>query len=79
MRNYANDSGGDSYFASKREQMEELYSQITERARHEYTVAYVPKVRSTDSSYHTVRVEMTRGELVAETRKGYYALAAAKP
>ncbi len=73
MRDYANDSGGDIYFATKKEQMEKLYSQITEQARHEYTLAYVPKVRSTTPDYHTVRVEMLREGLTAETRRGYYA------
>jgi len=73
MRNYPNDSGGDIYFATKREQMEKLYSQITEQARHEYTLAYVPKVRGTTTDYHTVRVEMLREGLTAETRRGYYA------
>ncbi len=72
MRDYANDSGGDIYFASKRERMEKLYSQITEQARHEYTLAYVPNVRGTTTSYHTVRVQIARDGLVAGTRRGYY-------
>src|SRR5664279_3390666 len=73
IRNYANDSGGDIYFATKREQMEKLYSQITEQARHEYMLAYVPKVHEAMTNYHSVRVTIAREGLVAETRRGYYA------
>ena len=75
MRNYANDSGGDIYYATRSDQMEKLYSRITEQARHEYTLAYVPRGHLASSSYHVVRVETTREGLLVETRRGYYALA----
>ena len=35
MRNYATDSGGDIYYATRSDQMEKLYSRITEQASHE--------------------------------------------
>jgi VWFA-related protein len=73
MRDYATDSGGDVFYAAKREQMEKLYSRITEQARHEYTLAYVPKGRQADSAYHVVRVEALREGFTVETRRGYYA------
>jgi VWFA-related protein len=38
---YASESGGDIYYARKSSAIEELYSRITEEARHEYTLAYV--------------------------------------
>ena len=72
LRNYANDSGGDIYYATRSDQMEKLYSRITEQARHEYTLAYVPRGHQTVSNYHVVRVETTRDGLSVETRRGYY-------
>jgi VWFA-related protein len=72
MRSYATDSGGDIYYTTRSDQMEKLYSQITEQARHEYILAYVPKGHRSDSSYHVVRVETTHDGLSAETRCGYY-------
>jgi VWFA-related protein len=48
MRKYANDSGGDIYYATRSDQMEKLYSRITEQARYEYTLAYVPRVYGTE-------------------------------
>src|SRR6266478_42631 len=41
LLNYANDSGGDIYYAVQSAAIERLYSRITEEARHEYTLAYV--------------------------------------
>jgi VWFA-related protein len=72
MRNYAMDSGGDIYYATRSDQMDKLYSRITEQARHEYTLAYVPRVSQASSNYHVVRVETTRDGFLAETRRGYY-------
>jgi hypothetical protein len=58
------------------DQMEKLYSRITEQARYEYALAYVPRVYGTSSNYHVVRVETTREGLLVETRRGYYASSA---
>ena len=36
---YAHDSGGEVFFAAKRETMEDLYARISEEARNQYTIA----------------------------------------
>jgi Ca-activated chloride channel homolog len=70
---YANESGGDIYYAAKSNAMEKLYSRITEQARHEYTLAYVPHGNNRNSTYHIVEVRTTREGLHVQTRHGYYA------
>jgi len=70
--NYASDSGGDVYYASRSRAMEKLYSQITEQARHEYALAYVPRGNDRNSAYHKVEVRTTRGAVTIKTRRGYY-------
>jgi VWFA-related protein len=72
MRNYADGSGGDIYYASKSAAMEMLYSQITEQARHEYTLAYVPKGNNLSADYHVVKVKTLEEGLSLRTRQGYY-------
>jgi Ca-activated chloride channel family protein len=69
---YANESGGDIYYAAKSDAMERLYSRITEQARHEYTLAYVPRGNNRNSIYHVVEVTTTREGLHVKTRQGYY-------
>src|SRR6266849_3512091 len=49
---YAHDSGGDVYFAAKRETLEELYSRISEEARNVYTLAYVPRRTDRSAEFH---------------------------
>ena len=70
--NYAGDSGGDIYYASTSAHMEKLYSQITEEARHEYTLAYIPRGTNRNSSYHKVEVRVARPAVTVKTRQGYY-------
>jgi Ca-activated chloride channel family protein len=69
---YADDSGGDIYYASTSAAMEKLYSQITEEARHEYTLAYVPRGAKSSSNYHKVEVQVSRPGVSVKTRQGYY-------
>ena len=72
LTNYADDSGGDIYYASTSSGIEKLYSQITEEARHEYTLAYVPHDVLSPSPYHKVEVRVSRPAVTVKTRQGYY-------
>jgi Ca-activated chloride channel family protein len=79
LTSYANDSGGDIYYASNTERIEKLYSQITEEARHEYTLAYVPRAIHSTDPYHKVEVRVTRPSVTIKTRPGYYVAPPAAP
>ena len=72
LLNYANDSGGDIFYAVQSAAIERLYSRITEEARHEYTLAYVPHGNNRNAGYHTVEVRTTREGVTIKTRQGYY-------
>jgi VWFA-related protein len=72
LDNYSRISGGDIYYASKSKKMEQFYARITEQARHEYTLAYVPAGTELDSSYHRIEVQVSGNGLTAQTREGYY-------
>jgi VWFA-related protein len=72
LTSYSNDSGGDIYYASNSDRIEKLYAQITEEARHEYTLAYVPRAIHSADPYHKVEVRVTRPAVTVKTRPGYY-------
>ena len=72
LLNYANDSGGDIFYAVQSAAIERLYSRITEEARHEYTLAYVPHGNNRNARYHKVEVRSTRQGVTIKTRQGYY-------
>lgn len=72
LSEYAHDTGGDIYYAAREESMEDLYSRITEEARNEYTLAYVPRDTKGTKDYHDVEVRVKREGLTILTRKRYY-------
>jgi Ca-activated chloride channel homolog len=69
---YANDSGGEIYHATKEESLEDFYTRLTEEARHEYTLAYVPRGTDRNSDYHSIEVRVKRARVDVRTREGYY-------
>jgi VWFA-related protein len=70
--NYAHASGGEVFFAAKQKAMEELYAQVTEEARHQYTLAYSPAGTDKGRDYHEIDVRVERPGLKVVARQGYY-------
>ena len=72
LSGYAHATGGDVYYAARRESLQELYSRITEEARNEYTLAYVPQKTNRAKDFHDVEVRVKREGLTILTRNRYY-------
>jgi VWFA-related protein len=73
LSEYAHATGGDVYYAAKKESLQDLYSRVTEEARNQYTLAYVPRETSRAKDYHDVEVRVRREGLTILTRNKYYA------
>jgi len=69
---YAHATGGGVFFSAKRETMEELYSRVTEEARHQYVLAYMPVGVNRGEEYHSIEVRVKREGLNVIARQGYY-------
>jgi len=69
---YARETGGDIYYAAKRADLETLYAQLTEEARNQYTLGFVPEKVDRSLEYHTLEVRVRRPDLVLLSRQGYY-------
>jgi len=74
LQSYAHDTGGDVFYAAKRNSLEELYSRVTEQARNQYTLGYNPRGNDRAKDYHTVEVRVRREGLDVRTREGYYSV-----
>jgi VWFA-related protein len=72
LSDYAHATGGDVYYAVKKESLQDLYSRVTEEARNEYTLAYVPRETNRAKDYHDVEVRVKREGLTIQTRNRYY-------
>src|SRR4029077_6189695 len=74
LQSYAHDTGGDVFYAAKRNTLESLYSRVTEQARNQYTLGYNPRGNDRAKDYHTVEVRVRREGLDVRTREGYYSV-----
>ena len=72
LSKYAHATGGDVFYAAKREEMEDLYPAVTEEARNQYTLAYVPRGTDPTAEHHSIEVRIKRPGLTIHTRDGYY-------
>ena len=73
LAKYARATGGDVFYAARREDLEGTYSLVTEEARNQYTLAYIPRNTDRSLDYHSIEVRVTRPSLKLLTRDGYYA------
>jgi VWFA-related protein len=69
---YAADTGGDTYYGAKEEDLSRMYSDVTEEARNRYTLTFVPGSTDTSHDYHSIEVRVARPGLNVRTRDGYY-------
>ena len=69
---YAHATGGEVFFAAKQRAFEELYSRVTEEARHQYVLAYMPVGTNRAEEYHAIEVRVKREGLNVIARQGYY-------
>ena len=73
LSKYAHATGGDVFYAAQREDLERLYSTVSEEARNQYTLAYTPRGTDRSLEYHSVEIRVTRPGLSILARDGYYA------
>jgi VWFA-related protein len=69
---YALKTGGDTFYAAKEDDLERLYSEVTEEARNQYTLTFSPHGADKTHDYHTIEVRVRRPDLKVSARDGYY-------
>jgi VWFA-related protein len=73
LHRMAEETGGVSYDVTKRQSIEEIYSQIEETLRSQYSIGYTPTRIEADGQYHKIKLSTRERRLAVHTRDGYYA------
>ncbi len=74
LKYLTSETGGQTFFPFKVEDLEQSFENIANELRHQYNVFYRPEPLRTDGQYHTVDLKVKgRRDLVVRCRKGYYA------
>jgi VWFA-related protein len=69
---FADRTGGDTFVANKADDLERLYSDITEEARNQYTLTFQPTGEDKSRDFHQIEVRVLRPKLNVTAREGYY-------
>jgi VWFA-related protein len=76
LRQFAQETGGRSFFPSRIEDLRDVYGQIADELSSQYTLGYASKNGRRDGAYRRIVVQVARPNAQARTKRGYYAPAA---
>jgi len=67
------ETGGRMFEVSKKEPVQQIYSQIQEELRNQYNLGYTPdRTDAAESGYHKILLAAKKKDLVVQARDGYY-------
>jgi Ca-activated chloride channel family protein len=72
LRRLSQQTGGRVFFPQDPKDLEGIYSDIKEELASQYLLAYEPAVRRNDGEWRNISVQLSRGGLMARTKRGYY-------
>ena len=73
LRQFAQETGGRTYFPSQISELPGIYNQIAEELSSQYTVGYTSRNARRDGLWRRVVVRVTRPNATARTKLGYFA------
>jgi VWFA-related protein len=73
LQRISKETGGRFFEVSKKEPIDQIYDQIAEELRNQYSLGYSPDKASATAGYHKILVTTTNKDLIVQAREGYYA------
>jgi VWFA-related protein len=64
-------TGGRLFVVSKKEPVDQIYSEIEQELRNQYVLGYAPP-KSESGAYHKIHLATKQKDLVVQARDGYY-------
>jgi VWFA-related protein len=72
MQRLSQETGGGFFEVSKSKSLEQVYGEIEDELRNQYSIGYTPDVSKDKQKYRHVKVTVKRKGVSARTRDGYY-------
>jgi VWFA-related protein len=66
------ETGGRMFEVSRKEPIDQIYSQIEEELRNQYSLGYTPEGNDADPGYHTIQLTTKQKDLAVQARTGVY-------
>ena len=74
LRKMSDETGGRVYKVDRRHPLDEVFRELQEEMRSQYSMAYTPTNEVKDGGYRHLEVRTANKDLKAQARKGYYAI-----
>jgi VWFA-related protein len=72
LQRIARETGARMFEVSKKESIAEIYGEIQEELRNQYSLGYTPDRTVAGASYHKIHLTAKRQDGIVQTRDGYY-------
>ena len=72
MRRLSLETGGRFFEVTKDESIENIYAQIEEELRNQYSFGYTSNHQGNDKRFRKIELTTTRPGMIVQTRAGYY-------
>lgn len=73
LRQFAQETGGRSFFPSRAGDLKDVYGQIADELSTQYSLGYASKNNRRDGAWRRVVVQVARPNVTARTKRGYFA------
>jgi VWFA-related protein len=73
MRRLADETGGGYFEVTQKRPIEQIYAEIEEALRNQYSIGYTPSAPGKSGQYRKIKLTAEDKKLVVKTRDGYYA------
>jgi len=74
LRKMSDETGGHVYKVDRKHTLEDVFKELQDEMRSQYSIGYTPVNGVKDGSYRHVDVRLANKDLKAQARKGYYAI-----
>ena len=73
LRKMSDETGGHVYKVDRKHTLDEVFKELQEEMRSQYSIGYTPTNEVKDGSYRKVEIKLANKDLKPQARKGYYA------
>jgi VWFA-related protein len=74
MRKMSDETGGRVYKVDRKHSLDQVFKELQEEMRSQYSIGYTPANERKDGSYRKIDIKLSNKELKPQARKGYYAI-----
>jgi VWFA-related protein len=74
LHKLSDETGGHLYKVDRRHPLEQVFKELQDEMRSQYSIGYTPANGVKDGSYRHLEIKLANKDLKAQARKGYYAI-----